>query len=125
MFPALAALGRGLRLLPSGGAAAAGWGGLAATAGVRQGAREPFPASLGGQARPVVTVEVNRDNVDQACRLLFKKLKEEGLEKRFKEVSVHVGAAERRKLDKKETERRLQKREYKRLLGWVMRRKMR
>jgi ribosomal protein S21 len=70
-------------------------------------------------------MDVHRGNVDQALRMMFKRMKEEGLEKRQQECLVHVTPAEQRKLDKKESARRFMKRDYKRMMTWVMRRKNR
>jgi ribosomal protein S21 len=122
--------GRSLRLLPysSSSALSSGWlcavNGPGAAAALT-GQQCSTPASNPGQIRTKITMDVHRGNVDQALRMMFKRMKEEGLEKRQQECLVHVTPAEQRKLDKKESARRFMKRDYKKLMTWVMRRKNR
>jgi ribosomal protein S21 len=77
------------------------------------------------QHRGFIEVPVLHNNVEGALRLLGRKQKEEKILKRQTDGLYHIGPAERRKLNKKDSERRLQRKTYKRMLGFVMRRKMR
>eukprot|EP00873_Tetraselmis_striata_P023575 jgi/Tetstr1/443839/TSEL_031793.t1 len=124
----LAAAGRSLGLLPSGGASRGGWGGPSSWGVGAPGAGLLDGGAAGGgamQARGGIEVAVMYDNVEGAMRLLNRKQKEERILRRQADGRFHTSRAEQRKLDKKESKRRLERKAYKRLLGFVLRRKMR
>jgi len=52
-------------------------------------------------------------------------LREENIERRLTDGRFHTPPAERRKLEKKESDYRRKKKEYRRLVRWVLSRKMR
>lgn len=72
-----------------------------------------------------VSVDVKNNNVEAALRVLKRKLIEEGLLKLWKKKEYRITPTEQRVLDRKETEKRLARREFKAKLQWILRRKAR
>lgn len=82
-------------------------------------------AAVGKQLQSLVSVTVKNNNTDQALRQLTNRLRTEGLQREWRARQAYVKPSEQRVLNKKETEKRQRKREFKQQLRWVMARKNR
>ena len=121
---ALGALGRCIRLLPTSPLPGA-------SCSAAPGLGHAYASALSDSwrtvhVRGIITVNISEDErEDTGIRKVFSIMKEEGYEDKGLSRMRHTGKAEQRKLDKKESAYRLKRREYRRLMKWVMTRKKR
>jgi ribosomal protein S21 len=81
--------------------------------------------SLLAARRSLISVEVQNGRVDRALRTLKKRVIEEGFVREWQAGKTHTKPSAQRKLDAAETEKRLQRRAFKRKMRWIMTRQQR
>jgi ribosomal protein S21 len=110
------------RLLAAGAPA---WAPAAPAAAAAAAAPAAALPSLLAARRSLISVEVQNGRVDRALRTLKKRVIEEGFVREWQAGATHTKPSAQRKLDAAETEKRLQRRAFKRKMRWIMTRQQR
>lgn len=83
------------------------------------------PRVIPSSTRSVITIPVHNKRVDVAIRKLNRTLKEENIGKKWSKSEFYMKPCQERKLGDMETELRLKRREFRKKMRWIMRRKER